>query len=394
MWSRLWVYGPYINLNQDWDGFTGHILAFLIKDRHLELATEFQKFLTPSENASGWVKYLVGRLLLATGDYALASLQFRAAADDMAEATHLGGTDSAYLLSAEERNYFGVGHASFYQHVTALYEKLMVFSYTADFAALALKHLKADFDQARRSKGARPAPGATDSPEVRMIDDVTHEIGYHLTALPMRDELAGRLFNALVQTGRFRGAFDALNEIDNLNVKKANLRELVEKCVKQDAIPDLLALPFEDANLVQEADAILYTLAKKSLASGSTGSPPYYQILYSFRTQRSDFRGAAVILYEHLERLSYTQRKHGIQDMEDETLIEAYVLLINTLACCGQQDAWLLADPIVEVHGEGKKRRLVTIDEVRKEYGAELDRRSDILQGRFPLVAGDEMDVF
>ena len=394
MWSRQWIDAPFSHLNQDWDGFTGHILGVLIKEGHLELATEFQRFLTSEENASGWIKYLAGRLLLATGEYALASLKFRAAADDMAEATYILTADTAFLLSPEERNYFGSGHASFYQHITALYEKLMVFSYTAEFAALALNYVKGDFDFARRSKGAGRPANAADSPEVRMIDDVTDEIGHHLNSLPIRDELAGRLFNALVQTGRFRGAFDALNEIDNLNVKKANLKELVEKCVKQQAVPDLLALPFEDANLVQEADTILLTLAKKGLASGSAGTPPYYQILYSFRTQRSNFRGAAEILYEHLERMSYTYRKHGMQDPEDETLLEAFVLLINTLACCGQEDAWLLADPIEGVSVVGMKRRLVTIDEVRREYGAELDRRSDVLQGRFPLVGGgDEMDV-
>ena len=399
LWSRLWVYGPFTDMNQDWDGSTGHILGFLIRHKQLELATEFQKFLSPAESTSGWVTYLTGRLLLATGEYVLASLKFRAAADDMAEATHIGTADANFLLSADERNYFGVGHASFYQHVLALYERLMVWSYTADFAALALRHLKDDFDQARKSKGARQVAHAhahpTDSPEVRMIDDVTDEIGHHLGLMPIRDELAGRLFNALVQTGRFRGAFDALCEIDNLNVKKANLKELVEKCVKQDAVPDLLVLPFEDGNLAPEADAILYALAKKGLASGSAaGHPPYYQILYAFRTQRSNFRGAAVILYQHLQRLLHTYHEHGMQDPEDETLVEAYVLLINTLACCGRDDAWLLADPIGEVHGDGKKRRLVTIDEVRRDYGAELDRRSDVLQGRFPLVGGDAMDVF
>jgi hypothetical protein len=396
LWSRLWVYGPFTDMNQDWDGSTGHILGFLIKHKQLELATEFQKFLSPAEGTSGWVTYLTGRLLLATGEYALASLKFRAAADDMAEATNIGIADDNFLLSADERNYFGVGHASFYQHILTLYEKLTVWSYTADFAALALRHLKDDFDQARNSKGARQVTHArpTDSPEVKMIDDVTNEIGHHLGLMPIRDELAGRLFNALVQTGRFRGAFDALNEIDNHNVKKANLRELVEKCVKQDAVPDLLALPFEDVNLTPEADAILYAFARKGLASGTAGSPPYYQILYAFRTQRSDFRGAAGILYEQLQRLLQTYHEHGMQDPEDETLLEAYVLLINTLACCGKDDAWLLAEPVEEVQGEGKKRRLVTIDEVRKEYGAELDRRSDVLQGRFALVGGDAMDVF
>ncbi len=77
-------------------------------------------------------------------------------------------------------------------------------------------------------------------------------------------------------------------------------------------------------------------------------------------------------------------------DPEEETLVQAYVLLINTLACCGEENAWLLADPI---EGVGGKRKLVTIADVRKEYGDELDRRSEILLGRFPLVAGEAMDV-
>ena len=167
---------------------------------------------------------------------------------------------------------------------------------------------------------------------------------------------------------------------------------MIKACIEKDTVESLLELPFEEGGITREADATLLGLAKKSLASGSGGTS-YYQILYAFRTQRSDFRGAAEILYEHLERLRYTHSKHGILDPEEETLVQAYVLLINTLACCGEENAWFLADPIEGVHGTGRKRKLVTIADVRREYGAELDKRSDILQGRFALVGGEEMDV-
>ena len=74
--------------------------------------------------------------------------------------------------------------------------------------------------------------------------------------------------------------------------------------------------------------------------------------------------------------------------------MQAYVLLINTLACCGEGEEWLLADRLEGVDGAGAKRRLVRIADVRKEYAAELDRRSDVLHGRFPLVGGgDGMEV-
>jgi nuclear pore complex protein Nup160 len=158
-------------------------------------------------------------------------------------------------------------------------------------------------------------------------------------------------------------------------------------------VPALLALPFS-TELAADADATLLALAKKSLASTSSATKPHHQILYAFRTQRGDFRGAAEILYEHLERLRHGEARQ-YQDPEDETTLQAYLLLINTLACCGEGEGWLLAEPIEGVHQAGQKRKLVTLEEVRRDYSAELDRRSDILQGRFPLVGGaDEMDVF
>ncbi|KAK3720431.1 hypothetical protein LTR37_003843 [Vermiconidia calcicola] len=389
-WSKQWIYAA--NLFDEWDGITSYILAFLIKEQYYELATDFQKFIVQGENSSSWSSYLEGRLFITTGDYAHASLRFRDAAEDMAQARYIATADTAYFLSDDERNHFGAGQSAFFQHIAALFEKLKIFSYTADFARLALDYLESgdDFDRVQELETMR---SSTDSPHLRRVDAAREELRILSNFEGIKDELRSRLFNALVQTGRFREAFNALVGIGNLPMKKSDLSKLLETCVKQDAVQEMLDLPFEEGKLAKEADAILLSLAKKSLASGSTGIPPYHQILYAFRTQRSDFRGASEILYEHLERLRHTYRKHGMRDPEDETLLHAYVLLINTMACCGEEDAWLLADSIEDLHGAGKKRRLVQIADVRREYGAELDKRSDILQGRFPLVAGDEMDV-
>ncbi|KAI7642749.1 hypothetical protein KC322_g20063, partial [Hortaea werneckii] len=211
-----------------------------------------------------------------------------------------------------------------------------------------------------------------------------------------RDDILNRLFNALVQTGRWSEAYEALKEIEDQPMKRADLRRLLESCVKSRAVPELLALPFE-GELGIEADKALLGMAKKDLASGTPKvAIPTYQVLYAFRTQRQDFRGAAEILYEHLERLRHTPYHHPAHDPEDEMLVNVYVLLINTLACCGEEDAWLLAEPIQGVHREGSKRKLVTLADLRREYTAELDKRSDMLHGRFALVGGEEdaaMDV-
>ena len=391
IWSKQWAYGP--NLYEEWDGVTGHIMAFLIKEQSYELATEFRKFLSQGEDSSSWLRYLEARLLVATGDYAEASLKFRAAADGMAEARRVAGVDTAHLLAPEERNYFGEGLSSYYQHASALFEKLRIFSYTADFANLALQNLGNDGDLGS-SLAEIDRRKMMDSPEISRIDDSLQEIGL-LKAYQKQDEIRNRLCNALVQTGRSDQAFEALAGISDLPMKRANLSGLAKACVEKDAVRDLLELPFSENDLVQEADQILLGLAKRGLESGSgTTHTPYYQILYAFRTQRSDFRGAAKILYEYLDRLRFTQNKHGMLNPEEETLIQAYVLLLNTLACCGDENGWLLADPIEEVNGVRGKRKLVTIADVRREYGAELDKRSDLLHGRFPLVGGgEEMDV-
>lgn len=69
-----------------------------------------------------------------------------------------------------------------------------------------------------------------------------------------------------------------------------------------------------------------------------------------------------------------------------------YLALINILANIDPSQAWILADG--EGEGEGKKRRVLTLEDVRGEYQAELDRRAAIESGRFAFVGcGDEMDV-
>lgn len=392
-WSQHWVYGA--RLYDEWDGVTGHILAVMIKEQTYDLAVDFQRFLSQGEDSSNWLRYLEGQLLVATGEYALASSKFKAAADGMSEATMISSLDTANLLTPDEQSEFGDGYSSFFQHVLGVFEKLKIYSYAADFARLALESLDDGSSDLGRSLADLDRKKAmSDSPTLMKVDNNLEQIRIMKALDEKQSEIRSRLFNALLQTGRFHEAFNALTGINKEPLKKANLAGLIKACVEQDAVPMLLELPFAEADLVKEADTILLTSAKKSLASGNGASRPYHQILYAFRTQLQDFRGAAEILYEHLQRLRHSQTKTGILDPEEETLVQAYVLLINSLACCGEDNAWLLADPIEGVNAPGAKRKLVTIADVRREYGIALDQRNDLLHGRFALVGGGvEMDV-
>lgn len=390
-WAKAWLRG--INTHEAaWHGVVAHILAFLVRRKEVDLATDFLPFTT---DVNAWPLYVKARYHVAVGEYAQASLEFRSAAEGCAALGHVARTDSASLLSEHEIEYFGEGLAAYYQHVTALFEKLKLYSYVADFATLALRHTKRVPNFKRSMAALDRKKRQRDSPALDQIDAATEEQRL-LKLKEERDEILNRLFNALVQTGRFGAAYEALVQIEGAPMKYAGLKKVVNACVKQDAVPILLELPFE-GEMAREADKVLMEMAAKGMRDGTSSAVamPAFQILYAFRTQRSDFRRAAEVLYEHLERLRHTPAHHAVQDPEDETLTQVYVLLINTLACCGEKDAWLLAEPIAGVHREGRKRRLVTLADLRREYTAELDKRSDMLHGRFALVGGggDEMDV-
>lgn len=389
IWSKGWLKGIDTS-GGHWSGVTAHVLAFLLTHKEHDLAVDFLRFTT---DATAWSVYLKARLRVAIGDYAQASLMFRSAAEGCAALRNIDRADTAQLLSVEEWNYFGNGLAMYFQHVAAIFEKLRIYSYVADFATLALQNTERVPDFARSIAAVDRKKRQQNSPIPDKLAAAEEETRL-LRLKDARDEIVNRLFTALMQTGHFLEAYDALVQIETRPMKNSGLKKLIESCAKQDAVPTLLDLPFR-GELALEADKVLLEMAKKGMETGASAvTTPPYQILYAFRTQRSDFRGAAEVLYEHLERLRRSPHNHAVQDPDDETLVQAYVLLINTLACCGEEDAWLLADPIGGVHKEGRKRRLVTLADLRREYTAELDKRSDMLHGRFALVGGgDEMDV-
>lgn len=185
--------------------------------------------------------------------------------------------------------------------------------------------------------------------------------------------------------------------IDPSDRKHSSLQTLITSMVSQHLSTQLLKFPF--VGLADDVDSILLSLCQKTLNLAS--GPPYHQILYSFRISRNNFRGAASILHDRLQRLKSTSSKH--HDPADESLSQCYLMIINTLSSVSKEDAYILAEQKMEGSappqwgiGQGKKllkRQIVTLDSLRKEYQAELDRVAAIESGQFPFVEPQEMDV-
>ncbi|KAH7130583.1 nucleoporin Nup120/160-domain-containing protein [Dendryphion nanum] len=357
-WSRVWL--TQLFKQQGYDASLDDIMGILLSQKEYDFASKFSKFLTDGT----WGTYLKGRMHISLGENDLASICFQKSAYNLALGIFsVEDADQINFIPLDQRDNFSDGLPRFYNHVISLFEKVKAYSYVADFARLGIKSLK-----------------GTENVE-------------------LKTELLSRLFNASVQTSRFDEAYTALTRHSDIALKRSALRTLTTSMVQQSQTAALLKFPF--LGLWDEFDAVLTSLCHTALNLKS--SPPYHQILYAFRISRSNFRGAATILYQRLHRLKSTSSQ--INDPADESLTRCYLMIINALSSVSSEDAYILFDPRIEEGskapqwglGQAKdklKRHIITLETLRKEYQAELDRVETIENGQYPYVeAGDEMDI-
>ncbi|KAF2735474.1 hypothetical protein EJ04DRAFT_464730 [Polyplosphaeria fusca] len=362
-WSHVWM--SQVFADQSYDSSLEEIMMILLTQKDYDLALRFSKFL-PEES---WTTYLKGRLHIALGEYSIASTYLQKAAYHLALGMfNIHDTDTVGFLSTSDRNSFSDGLPKYYYHILGLFDKVKAYSYVADFAHLALRSCATKQDEA--SKKEENA---------------------------LKNDILSRLFNASIQTSRWNDAYSALTRhTDAASRRSDELKKLVDGMVQRDAFGDMLKLPF--VGLIDEVDDILVNMCQLSLNVAS--GPPHHQMLYAFRISRNNFRGAASILYERLQRLKTTSSK--IHDPEDESLIQCYVMIINTLSSVNEEEAYILAEQKIDDSasaqwGIGKakmrlKRQVITLDTLRKEYQAELDRVTAIEDGQYPFVEAEEMD--
>lgn len=259
------------------------------------------------------------------------------------------------------------GLPEYYSHIVALFDKEKNYSFVIDFARLSLQFIKINHDNVHASN--------------------------------LCTEMHSRLFNASIQTARWEVAHSILALFTDLALQQSSLRTLVTKMCELSYASQLVELPF--IGLQEKVDEVLAQKCQ-SIVDVNVGIP-YHKILYAWRIKHSDFRGAAAISLERLQRLQ--QSGDGDKMIGDDGLetpiTKQYVALINALSCVDPKQAWILSEELPQKsNGAGvgskktpPKRQVVTLDDVRRAYQAELDRIAAIQNNQFAFAGGDEMDV-
>jgi nuclear pore complex protein Nup160 len=251
----------------------------------------------------------------------------------------------------------------YYAHIVALFDREKMYSFVIDFARLSLQFMKVGNQEPQ--------------------------------AILLRTEMHSRLFNAATQTAHFELAYSILALFTDNALQLSSVRTLVTKMCESSYASQLTELPF-----IGLQDAVDSILAQKcqSIVDVTVGVP-YHKILYAWRIKRSDFRGAATISLERLQRLQQSGDGDKIigEDGLETPITKQYIALINALSCVEPKQAWILSEEPPRKGNAGKnsqqKRKVVTLDDLRRAYQEELDRIAAIQNNQFAFAGGDEMDV-
>jgi hypothetical protein len=196
-------------------------------------------------------------------------------------------------------------------------------------------------------------------------------------------DLLARLFNASVSLQDYSQAYSALMRYSDTALQHSALAILSTHMIDHGYVQELLDYPF--IGLKNEVDDILAAKVKRELILNTTSRLPAFKVLYAWRVKQGDFRGAASVMIDRLVT-SKAKRPVGLGRGKDIQL-EDYLLGINALAVTGseEEEGWVF------VGGEGNtKRSIVRLQDVRRDYQHEMDRRGALEMGRFGIVGGDE----
>lgn len=269
---------------------------------------------------------------------------------------------SGGLLDDTEKTLLNNGLANYYSHIVSLYDRCKAFSYVIEFARLSLQFAHAPEAQATRL------------------------------------DMLSRLFTASTSISRFEMAHATLLSMPDRALQRSCLRKLVERMCETAQTSELTTLPF--SGLQDQVDEMLDQKCKAT--ADVVRGTPYHKILYAWRITHNDYRGAAAILHDRLQKLKQAgegDRPAG-EDMLDTTVTRQFLMLINALSCVDPKQAWITVEEVPPPDTEGvpgggvdPKRKVVTLADLRRQYQAELDRIAAIQNNQFGFMGEDDVMV-
>lgn len=364
-----------------------YVQCDLIAQGNISLASDFLRF----QPKTAWSTYVKGRLHLARAEYELASKYFRKAAYSLACGRAFGKLSdmSAGLLSLMDVEHFNNGMPRYYQHILEIFEDEGSYTEVANFARLALQSLTPGQKE--------PIPN-------------------------FKSHVLSRLFTAELKISRHMAAFDALIQFTDQALQKKSLVSLVTAIIdprksnttSSGALRTLQRLPMAMyPHLAAHMDHHLAMLAKKQTSISDIWSTKptdidYLKMLYAIRISQGDYRGSLDVLLDRVRLVKKSHRARG--DPQATELRKALLALINAMTCVEPDEAYILTDADEKMedrangttngemdidggNGVKKRRRIIlTLEDLRREYAEVLDRCCRIERGDFDFGADEDSD--
>ncbi|KIW82701.1 hypothetical protein Z517_05728 [Fonsecaea pedrosoi CBS 271.37] len=360
----------------------------LLVQGQLDLATEFLQY----QPSTSWSSYVKGRLATANGEHDVAAHYFQKASYGLACGKAVGNLValSAGLLSAIEAECFNNGLPVYLHHITTIFESAKAYNEAARFAHLTLESLHA---------GQEPTPN-------------------------FRTEVLSRLITAELKLSRFDRAYNAVVQLPDEALQRSSVTSLINSILSssgsvfgpEGVVRTIRSLPWAMyPQLTRHMESHLVSLAKSQMASSlapGNGKVDYLSVMHALRISQHDYRGAVTVLYDRLKLIRKSGRAR--HDPKATALRHVLLALINLMACMAPDEAYILAETEdstaanrsqtsaedINVQNDeqmmkmSKRRRvIITLEDLRKEYQAILDRCSRIERGDFDFeIDGDESE--
>lgn len=298
--------------------------CWLLKQGRSDLAKE----LNPFSQQDPFSTYIQGRVFLALNEHSTAAQCFKKASVGLSTERPTVQRHSAGLLDDTEWKLLYSGLPNYYAHIVALFERQSAYSYVVEFSKLALQFIQEDENtSSQRSKQNN-----------------------------VKTEMLSRLFTASTAISQFDVAHSTLLAMtDDEVLQKSYLRRLVEKMCEAGQNTELVNLPFSGLQTIVDEILVEKCRQVRDVLNGV----PYHQILYAWRINHNDYRGAASVLLDRLQKLRQMGEgdKVGVsgEDALDTQVTRQYLLLINALSCVQTKgEAYILEDILSDEDDEAQ----------------------------------------